>query len=35
MTNKDGEKEAKYWLDALHVKRNGADRIIDLGVYPF
>lgn len=35
MIDEDGEVKAEYRVNAVHLGRNGADRIIDLGVYPF
>ena len=33
--DKDGEEKAEYRSNAMHLKRNGTVRIIDLGVYSF
>jgi len=35
MIDKDGEEKAEYRVNAVHLKRNGAVRIIELEVYPF
>jgi uncharacterized protein YaaN involved in tellurite resistance len=35
MIDKEREEKAEYRVNAVHLSRNGADRIIDLEVYPF